>query len=90
MANGIADDALSTALLTMWQLPTFVAPAMNTRMWRNPATVHNVEIITARGVRFIGPDSGPLACRDEEGPGRMSEPAEIVAVLERFFESRAD
>jgi len=84
MACGIADDALSTALLTS-TCPVFVAPAMNTRMWAHPATVHNRKLLAERGVVFIGPDSGPLACRDEEGPGRMTEPVSILAELERHF-----
>ncbi|GAB4163876.1 MAG: hypothetical protein Kow00107_10570 [Planctomycetota bacterium] len=84
-ANGIADDALSTALLTLWKLPTFYAPAMNTRMWENPATISNVQTLRERGVQFIGPDSGLLACRDEDGPGRMAEPQQIVSTLENWF-----
>ncbi|RKY22823.1 MAG: phosphopantothenoylcysteine decarboxylase [Planctomycetota bacterium] len=84
MACGIADDALSTALLT-FDCPCFVAPAMNSRMWKHPATVENVRRLKERGVVFIGPAEGPLACRDEEGPGRMAEPAEIVERLEEFF-----
>ena len=82
--HGIADDALSTALLT-FDCPCFVAPAMNSRMWKHPATVENVRRLKERGVVFIGPAEGPLACRDEEGPGRMAEPAEIVERLEEFF-----
>ncbi len=84
MACGIADDALSTALLT-FDCPCFVAPAMNSRMWKHPATVENVRRLKERGVVFIGPAEGPLACRDEEGPGRMAEPAEIVERLVEFF-----
>jgi phosphopantothenoylcysteine decarboxylase/phosphopantothenate--cysteine ligase len=81
MAHGIADDALSTALLT-FTCPVIIAPAMNTRMWKHPATQANIKTLQERGVLIIGPDSGPLACRDVEGPGRMSEPAEILAFLE--------
>ncbi len=84
MACGIADDALSTALLT-FDCPCFAAPAMNSRMWKHPATVENVRRLKERGVVFIGPAEGPLACRDEEGPGRMAEPAEIVERLVEFF-----
>ncbi|MDZ7814871.1 MAG: flavoprotein [Planctomycetota bacterium] len=86
MATGIADDALSTALLTLHSAPLFVAPAMNTRMWLNPATQKNVNLLRERGVHFIGPESGVLACRDEDGPGRMAEPEQIIQVLEQFFD----
>ncbi len=89
-ANGVADDALSTALLTMWQKPLFFAPAMNTRMWLNPATKRNVAELISRGATIIGPESGPLACRDEDGPGRMSEPDAIVDVLSSFFGMHGD
>jgi phosphopantothenoylcysteine decarboxylase/phosphopantothenate--cysteine ligase len=89
-AQGIADDALSTALLTMWQKPSFFAPAMNTRMWQNPATQRNVAELGARGVVIIGPDSGPLACRDEYGPGRMSEPDAIIEVLCSYFNAHGE
>ena len=84
MAQGIADDALSTALLA-FTCPVFVAPAMNRRMWRHPATEKNVAVLKERGVIFIGPNSGPLACRDEDGPGRMSEPDEILDRVGEFF-----
>ena len=90
MANGIADDALSTALLTFHSTPVFVAPAMNTRMWLNPATQTNAKTIRERGAHIIGPESGVLACRDEDGPGRMAEPEQIIRVLEDFFATRED
>lgn len=88
-AAGIADDALSTALLTL-DCPAFYAPAMNTRMWNNPATYCNVQTLSIRGVQFIGPESGALACRDEEGVGRMSEPVQIIEALEAFFAAKHD
>ena len=53
---------------------------MNHRMWRHPATQANVATLVARGVRMVGPNDGPLA-EGESGPGRMAEPAEIVAAL---------
>ena len=76
MACGIADDMLSTTVLAT-KATILVAPAMNTGMWTAEATRHNVETLRNRGVEFIGPDSGLLACGDE-GAGRMSEPEEIV------------
>lgn len=78
MACGIADDMLSTTLLAT-KAPLLLAPAMNTGMWTNEATQKNVEIMKKRGARFIGPDSGSLACGDV-GSGRMSEPEQIVAI----------
>lgn len=83
MAIGLADDFLSTVLLAT-KAPIFVAPAMNHNMYHNPATQENIQRLQARGVRVIGPASGFQAC-GTEGDGRMSEPQEIVRVLELFF-----
>jgi len=80
LAHGLADDLVSTLCLAT-EAPIAVAPAMNHRMWRHPATQANVALLLARGVRLIGPDDGPLA-EGESGPGRMAEPAAIVAALE--------
>ena len=87
MACGLADDALSTALLTFSSSPVFVAPAMNSRMWNNAATKQNVVTLKSRNIHFIGPNSGNLACRDEDGIGRMAEPSEILAALEDYFKT---
>jgi phosphopantothenoylcysteine decarboxylase/phosphopantothenate--cysteine ligase len=57
---------------------------MNVRMWTHAATVANVETLKKRGVTFIGPNDGAMAC-NEHGPGRMSEPAEIVAAIEAML-----
>ncbi len=76
MAHGIADDILSTTLLAT-TAPVLVAPAMNDRMFRHPATQSNIRELRRRGVRVTGPASGSLAC-GEEGEGRMAEPEEIV------------
>ena len=76
MATGIADDMLSTTVLAT-KAPVLVAPAMNTGMWTAAATRENIRILSERGVRFIGPESGILACGDE-GAGRMSEPETIA------------
>jgi len=79
MANGIADDLLSSvALATKSQI--VVAPAMNAGMWENAATQDNIERLRARGVRFVAPDSGELAC-GTSGPGRMASPAAIFGVV---------
>jgi phosphopantothenoylcysteine decarboxylase/phosphopantothenate--cysteine ligase len=61
--------------------PVLAAPAMNVRMWTHAATVANVETLKKRGVSFVGPNDGAMAC-NEHGPGRMSEPEEIVAAVE--------
>ena len=79
MAHGIADDMLSTTVLAT-RAPVLAAPAMNTGMWTAAATRENVRILRERGLRFVGPDSGLLACGDS-GSGRMSEPAEIVEAI---------
>ncbi len=79
LAHGLADDLVSTLCLAT-EAPLLVAPAMNHRMWRHPATQANVATLLARGVRMVGPNDGPLA-EGESGPGRMAEPDEIVAAL---------
>ena len=80
MAGGLADDLAATVLLAT-DKPVLAAPAMNVRMWTHAATVANVEMLKKRGVTFVGPNDGAMAC-NEHGPGRMSEPAEIVAAIE--------
>ena len=79
MACGIADDMLSTTVLAT-KAPVLVAPAMNTGMWTAAATQANLKTLQERGIQFVGPDSGILACGDE-GAGRMSEPETIVAAI---------
>jgi len=76
LAHGLADDLASTLLLAT-DKAVLAAPAMNLRMWIHPATVANIASLAARGVRFVGPGEGEMAC-GEFGPGRMAEPAEIV------------
>jgi phosphopantothenoylcysteine decarboxylase/phosphopantothenate--cysteine ligase len=87
MAHGLADDLASTLLLAT-RAPLLVAPAMNVNMWRHPATEANVELLRARGVRFVGPEAGFLAC-GWEGEGRMSEPAEIAGAVELALGTRS-
>ncbi len=82
-AHGIADDLVST-LICARRTPVVFIPAMNVRMWRNPATVRNVAALAADGCTFIGPAEGFQACGDA-GAGRMSEPAEILDRLQGFF-----
>ncbi len=88
MANGIADDMLSTTVLAT-KAPVLAAPAMNTGMWTAKATQHNVSVLKERGVLFSGPASGMLACGDE-GAGRMSEPAEIVQKIQEILTREKD
>ena len=79
LAHGFADDLLTTLCLAT-PAPIALAPAMNQQMWRAAATQANLEVLVGRGVRIIGPDAGWQACGDV-GPGRMSEPADIVSEL---------
>jgi len=84
MAGGHADD-LATAVLLATDKPVLVAPAMNPRMWLHPATRRNVETLRDDGIHFIGPNTGEMAESGEAGPGRMSEPLEIVAAIEELL-----
>jgi phosphopantothenoylcysteine decarboxylase len=79
LAHGLADDLVSTLCLAT-TAPITIAPAMNHRMWLHPATQANIATLRSRGVQVIGPNDGPLA-EGESGPGRMAEPAEIIAAL---------
>ena len=87
MANGLADDLASTALLAT-DKPVLIAPAMNVRMWRHPATQRNVETLKRDGVTLIGPNEGEMAC-GEFGPGRMAEPNEILSAIVEKLTPRA-
>ncbi len=79
MATGQAND-LATTLLLATDKPVLVAPAMNVRMWEHPATQRNITTLKSDGVQFVGPNDGNMAC-GEFGPGRMSEPLEIVRAI---------
>src|SRR3954467_14052860 len=83
MAAGLADDLASTVLLAT-DKPVLVAPAMNVRMWLHPATQANMATLERRGVRVIQPTEGAMAC-NEFGPGRLAEPPEIFAAIERLL-----
>lgn len=76
MAHGIADDLMSTTLLAT-KAPILIAPAMNSGMWSAAATQENVEVLKSRGVHFVQPDSGYLACGDI-GSGRLPTPKAIA------------
>ncbi|MFD1138467.1 bifunctional phosphopantothenoylcysteine decarboxylase/phosphopantothenate--cysteine ligase CoaBC [Paenibacillus urinalis] len=83
MAHGLADDMLTTTLLAT-TAPVMVAPAMNVHMYEHPAVIHNMNTLYSRGVHFIEPGVGQLAC-GYVGKGRLEEPETIVDVIERFF-----
>lgn len=80
MANGIADDLLSTMLIAA-RCPVIFAPAMDYEMYENPVVQKNISYLRNMKIDFIGPVTGPLAS-DETGPGRMSEPEDIITFLE--------
>ncbi|MFH8249278.1 bifunctional phosphopantothenoylcysteine decarboxylase/phosphopantothenate--cysteine ligase CoaBC [Microbacterium sp. B2969] len=88
MTAGLADDLLGTTLLAT-SAPVVVAPAMHTEMWRHPATVANMATLRDRGVHVVGPADGPLTGGDS-GPGRMSEPEDIVAFALALFTGDLD
>jgi phosphopantothenoylcysteine decarboxylase/phosphopantothenate--cysteine ligase len=79
MAHGLADDLVTTVLLAT-RAHVLVAPAMNVNMWNHPATQANLALLQARGLSFVGPDEGELAC-GWEGQGRMSDPTVIVEAV---------
>ncbi len=81
IAHGIADDALSTAVLAN-PAPLLIAPAMNPVMWQNPAVQENMAILRRRGVLSIGPCAGHVAC-GPDGVGRM---AEVDDIMKKIFE----
>lgn len=83
LANGIADDLLSTTHLAM-ACPVMICPAMNANMYRHPATQANLKTLAQRGAVFVGPESGRLACGDDD-IGRMSQPEKIVEAVEGLF-----
>lgn len=87
LACGNADDLLSTLCLAT-KATIAVAPSMNQGMWLNPATQNNINLLELRDIEIIGPAAGDQACGDT-GPGRMSEPAEIIEALSEDKNSRS-
>ena len=81
-ANGLADDFLST-LYTATRAPVLMAPAMNTQMFEHEAVRRNLDVLASRGVRFVDPGNGYLAC-GWIGKGRLAEPDEIVAAADEI------
>ncbi|MGO4543772.1 bifunctional phosphopantothenoylcysteine decarboxylase/phosphopantothenate--cysteine ligase CoaBC [Paenibacillus sp. 2TAB23] len=83
LAGGHADDMLSTTLLAATS-PILIAPAMNVHMYEHPAVVSNLELLAARGVMFVEPGTGQLAC-GYVAKGRLAEPEDIVAAIGSWF-----
>src|ERR1700749_508258 len=81
MANGLANDLASTTLLAT-DKTVLMAPAMNVRMWESAGVRRSHAQLEKDGVLFVGPNDGEMAC-GEFGPGRMAEPLEIVAAIEK-------
>lgn len=88
MAHGIADDLMSTTLLAT-KAPILIAPAMNSGMWSAAATQENVEVLKSRGVHFVQPDSGYLACGDV-GSGRLPAPEAIAEATCSLLQGSTD
>src|ERR1041384_3173522 len=86
LANGIADDFLST-LYTATRAPLLLAPSMNTQMFEHAAVRRNLDTLAGRGTRFVEPGEGYLAC-GWIGKGRLAEPDDIVAADERIVAPR--
>ena len=85
-AAGIADDLVSTTILTMLStVPVLMAPAMNNRMWENPFVRRNVEFLKEAGVKFVGPAEGKLA-DGRVGIGRMAEIEDILAAANKIIQ----
>ena len=86
IANGICDDLLSTTLCASWIIASenraIIAPAMNNKMWTNPAVQKNIVTVKSMGYQLAGPAEGRLAC-GTQGPGRMSEPKDILEAIEK-------
>lgn len=84
MANGVADNMLVTTYLSM-KAPVFIAPAMDLDMYKHPSTQHNIATLKGYGNHIIEPQTGYLAS-GLEGKGRMEEPENIIAALDRYFD----
>jgi phosphopantothenoylcysteine decarboxylase/phosphopantothenate--cysteine ligase len=84
LASGLADD-LASAVLLATDKPVLAAPAMNPRMWSHPATRRNLARLAADGIVTVGPNTGEMAERGEQGVGRMAEPMEIAAAIARML-----
>ena len=88
MANGIADDALSNLFIS-FSGPVIIAPAMNDGMYANPAVKSNIDKMKQRGVEFVEPDYGELAC-GSVGQGRLAEPRDLLQSVNRLLSTKND
>ena len=88
IANGIADNMLTSTVIAT-RAPLLIAPAMNTGMWENAATIQNVETLKTRGVHFVGPETGMLANGDI-GSGKMSSANDIVLRSRQLLADKPD
>jgi len=88
IANGIADDLLTTVIMAA-QSPVMIAPSMNTHMYENPAVKENIAKLKQRGCKFVQPEVGDLACHTH-GVGRLAEPLDILEAIITHFGSMAD
>jgi phosphopantothenoylcysteine decarboxylase/phosphopantothenate--cysteine ligase len=88
LAQGLADDALSTTALAFTG-PVLIAPAMNVNMWNSASVCENLAALRARGLHIVEPSSGDLAC-GWVGEGRLAEPPEIVAAVLKLLEAHKD
>lgn len=88
LANGLADDMVTTTLLAA-TAPVWIAPAMNVNMYNHPAVMRNIEQLYKDGYRFIEPSEGYLAC-GYIGKGRLEEPEKITELVIQHFEKGAD
>lgn len=85
LANGIADDMITTTLLAT-TAPVWIAPAMNVHMYNHPAVIKNIEILASFGYQFVEPNEGYLAC-GYVGKGRLEEPEKIVMLVTNYFQT---
>ena len=88
LAHGIGDDMLTTTMLAC-TCPILISPAMNTKMFENPATQENLEILRRRGYEIIEPATGMLAC-GVEGKGKMPEPDVLISYVEQWISKEKD
>ncbi len=88
MANGIADDILTTVILAS-KVPIYIAPAMNVNMYNNPIVKENIKKLHSLGAYIIEPETGRLACGDE-GQGRLANTHQIVEIIKSHFEQKKD
>jgi len=83
LSSGIADDALTSTIMAL-KCPLIVAPAMNTRMYRNPVLQRNISALRSYGIRIVEPGTGSLAC-GSAGQGRLADPDQILTAVESIF-----